>query len=194
MLPATYDFDSTSNTFTFYCDKILNVKLINKGLAKIEAMPKCFYFQYEFDENIGLEHRKDFIEFIQFPKKENRKNLEQFVRDAVDALHITIDLYNFDTIIFPKVRSLLTQETIEYIFMFNHPDCLNFEDLKTLNHSDKFKKLLKPKILLIDDFISCKTALNSALETIKTLNPDSEIVVFSLISKTTIARLHNPSD
>ena len=36
--------------------------------------------------------------------------------------------------------------------------------------------------------------VQKSLTIIKTLNPDSEIVVFSLISKTTIARLHNPSD
>ena len=259
-------FDEAANTFTFDLKtggKIEKLNIVNKGLSKSSILSNCLYFQYGFDGNTNHELRKDFIEFIKFPKKEDEKNINDFIQNAVDTLHKTVDLYGFDTIVFPESRSEINRKMISYLYMYKHPECLTFEIVKTLpeklgfdyemfekdvleghyrdggkikcryteeqkkeeagkieelmekvrskeyfsiardfdtkskyrkylrnfykfknaDEEKSFKKLLKPKILLIDDVMTSGTTLSFVLETIKTLNPEAEVVVFTLIGK-----------
>lgn len=259
-------FDEAKNTFTFDLEtggKIKKLSIVNKGLSKSSIFSNSLYFQYGFDGNTDHELRKDFIEFIKFPKKEDEKNINDFIQNAVDTLHKTVDLYGFDIIVFPESRSEVNRKMISYLYMYKHPECLTFEIVKTLpeklgfdyemfendvlesryrdggkikcryteeqkkeeigkieelmkkvrskeyfsiardfdakskyrkylknfykfknvEEEMNFKKLLKPKILLIDDVMTSGTTLSFVLETIKTLNPEAEVVVFTLIGK-----------
>ena len=259
-------FDEAANTFTFNLEtggKIEKLKIVNKGLSKSSIFSNSLYFQYGFDENTDRDLRNDFIEFIKFPKKEDEKNINDFIQNAVDTLHRTVNLYGFDTIVFPESRSEVNRKMISYLYMYKHPECMTFEIVKTLpeklgfdyemfendvlesryrdggkikcryteeqkkeeigkieelmkkvrtkeyfsiardfdtkskyrkylknfykfknvEEEMNFKKLLKPKILLIDDVMTSGTTLSFVLETIRTLNPEAETVVFTLIGK-----------
>jgi hypothetical protein len=261
------DFDEAENTFVFDLrtgDENVSLRLVNNGLINSGILSNCLYFQYGFDENINYYLRKDFIEFIKFPKKEYEKNINDFIKNAVDKLHKTVNLYGFDTIVFPESRSEVNRKMISYLYMYKHPECVTFEIVKMLpdklefdyemfekdvlesrfrdnigrikcRYSEEqkkeelgkikelmekvrskeyfsiardfdtksryrkylknfykfknveeemnFKKLLKPKILLIDDVMTSGTTLSFILETICTLNPDAETVVFTLMGK-----------
>ena len=267
LMTGEVDFDEAANAFTFELkidDETVSLRLVNNGLIKSGILSNLLYFQYGFDENINYYLRKDFIEFIKFPKKEYEKNINDFIQNAVDTLHKTVDLYGFDTIVFPESRSEVNRKMISYLYMYKHPECLTFEMAKILpekmefdyemfekdvlegryrdsngiikeryskeqkkeeigkikdlmekvrskeyfsiardfdtkskyrkylrnfykfknaDEEKSFKKLLKPKILLIDDVMTSGTTLSFVLETIKTLNPEAEVVVFTLIGK-----------
>ena len=118
LMTGEVDFDEAANAFTFELridDETVSLRLVNNGLIKSGILSNLLYFQYGFDENINYYLRKDFIEFIKFPKKKYEKNINDFIQNAVDTLHKTVDLYGFDTIVFPESRSEVNRKMISYL-------------------------------------------------------------------------------
>ena len=143
----------TSTTFTFRIESEeggKTVTLSNDGLKKSRIFSRCYLFKYGFDKNLDPALRAKFIERIKFPKKEDEKTVEAFVRNAVDTLHETIDLYEFDTVVFPQSKSGVNTKMIAYLDMYNHPYYSVFEVVKKLPSEIEFD-YKKFRIEVLDD-------------------------------------------
>jgi hypothetical protein len=106
-----YDKESNSFIFDFENDSENSLmKLKNDGLKESTIFNNTFYYQYYFEDSMDSQLRKDFIEYIKFPKKQDNRDVEKFVEKAVDSLHHSINLYDFDTIVFPESRSELNRK------------------------------------------------------------------------------------
>ena len=112
-----------------------------------------------------------------------------FIRKSVDATHKKINLYNYDVVVFPKMRSRECQYMSCYIYRFNQPRLCNYEDILGKPVSEEIcAKIRQKKVLVIDDFATSGSTLKEVLRTLRILNGDNEIIIFSLIGRKDILK------
>ena len=106
------------------------------------------------------------------------------LRHDIDTVHKQINLYRYDMVIFPKQRSRECQYMLRYIYRFNQPRLYNFEDVLTNPMDEKLcETIRKQNVLVIDDVITSDSTLNEVLRTLRILNKENEITIFSLIGR-----------
>lgn len=107
------------------------------------------------------------------------------LRHDIDTVHKQINLYRYDLVIFPKQRSRECQYMMRYIYRFNQPRLYNFEDVLANPMDEKLCETIKKQknVLVIDDVITSGSTLNEVLRTLRILNEDNEITIFSLIGR-----------
>ena len=124
---------------------------------------KKFVFDFEHDgtEDIGLSIRK-----------------------AVDSLHKKINLYHYDIVIMPEIRNKVNNNIVRYIYRFNQPKLLTTEQVLSKPMDAELCSMIRHQnVLVIDDVTTCGSTLNEILRTLRILNEDNEITVFSLIGR-----------
>ena len=135
--------------------------------CQLEAFGKCFC--YFCDDACSVEEATD-------------KGL--FIRQAVDKLDKQINLYHYDLVLFPKVRSRECQYMVRYIYRFNQPRLYNFEDVLANPMDEKLcETIRKQNVLVIDDVTTCGSTLNEVLRTLRIVNDYNNITIFSLIGR-----------
>ena len=128
---------------------------------------KCFY--YYCDDFSSVEKATD-------------KGL--FIRQAVDNLDKQINLYHYDLVLFPKMRSRECQYMVRYIYRFNQPRLYNFEDVLANPMDGKLcETIRKQNVLVIDDVTTSGSTLNEILRSLRIVNDDNNITIFSLIGR-----------
>ena len=128
---------------------------------------KCFY--YYCDNSCSVEEATD-------------KGL--FIRQAIDKLDKQINLYRYDLVLFPRMRSRECQYMMRYIYRFNQPRLYNFEDILANPMDGKLCETIKKQnVLVIDDVTTSGSTLNEVLRTLRILIQDKEITIFSLIGR-----------
>lgn len=126
-----YDDNNDTFIFDFTQDNEHDiVKLTNHGLTQSDTYNKCFYFKYQFENDVDSVLRGRFIEYIKFHDGMNKNDINMFVKKAVNSLDDTIDLRSFNTIIYPQSISEINRKVISYIRLFGYPDFLTFELVK----------------------------------------------------------------
>lgn len=227
---------------------------------QVEAFGKCFYYGYEFADDVDGNIRSSFIKHLKFPASlKDEPDLTHFIQKAINDLHKEIDLYNFDLVVMPQSSSQVNQYMLKYIYRFAQPSLYYMELIKSLpqdisfdmagyenqyldatlengrprytesqkeqvkqsinqmleliHQKDyftiakdvkkskmrpyitrflKFKdekdeelctKIRKQNILVVDDITTSGSTLNEILRTLRILNEDNEITVFSLIGR-----------
>ena len=134
---------------------------------QLAVFGKCFY--YYCDDSCPIDDATD-------------KGL--FIRQAVDKLDKQINLFHYDLVLFPKMRSRECQYMVRYIYRFNQPRLYNFEDVLTNPMDEKLcETIRKQNVLVIDDVITSDSTLNEVLRTLRILNKENEITIFSLIGR-----------
>jgi len=124
---------------------------------------KKFVFDFEHDgaEDIGLS--------IQRP---------------VDSVHKKIDLYHYDIVVMPQNRTKINQYMVRYIYRFNQPRLYSVEDILSKPMDEKKCSMIRQhNVLVIDDVTAGGSRLNEVLRTLRILNEDNEITIFSLIGR-----------
>ena len=135
--------------------------------CQMEEFGNCFY--YYCDDSCSVEEATD-------------KGL--FIRQAVDKLDKQINLYHYDLVLFPKMRSRECQYMVRYIYRFNQPRLYNFEDVLTNPMDGKLcETIRKQNVLLIDDVTTSGSTLNEILRSLRIVNDDNNITIFSLIGR-----------
>lgn len=124
---------------------------------------KKFVFDFEHDgaEDIGLS-----------------------IQRAVDSAHKEINLYHYDIVVMPENRTKINQYMLRYIYRFNQPKLCSVEDLlsKPINE-ELSSKIRNQNVLVIDDVTTSGSTLNEILRTLRILNEENEITIFSLIGR-----------
>lgn len=108
------------------------VSLTGKGY-QVEAFGKCFYYGYEFAEQVDGAVRGAFIKHVKFPESiQKNPDLTMFIRKAVDNLSHKINLYDYNLVVMPESSSKVNQYMLRYIYRFAQPTLRKMELVKNL--------------------------------------------------------------
>lgn len=103
------------------------------------------------------------------------------IRTAVDSAHKKINLYHYDVVVMPKTRNKVNQYMLRYIYRFNQPRLLNVEDVLSEPMDEELLSLISQQnVLVIEDVTTNGSTQNEILRTLRNLNKDNEITIFSL--------------
>jgi len=185
---VTFNNDEHRFVFDFEHDGTEDIVSLTGDGYQVEAFGKCFYYGYEFAEQVDGNVRSAFIKHVKFTEDlQNNPDLTQFIKKAIDQLNRHINLYDYNLVIMPESSSKVNQYMLRYIYRFAQPMLLNMKELKSLSDTEEDKKLCatirNQNILVMDDVTTSGSTLNEILRTLRILNEDNEITVFSLIGR-----------
>lgn len=193
---VTYNSEQNLFVFDFEHDgKNDIIKLTGSGYD-VTAFSHCFYYGYEFSEEIDGSVRSSFIKYIKFTDnlKENPE-ITHFIQKAIDDLSKKINLYDYDLVVMPESSSKVNQYMLRYIYRFAQPMLREMELVKSLPEklslhnslSEKEQQLFdavrQRNVLVIDDIATSGSTLNEVLRSLRILNEDNKITIFSLIGR-----------
>lgn len=100
---------------------------------QVEAFGNCFYYGYEFAEQVDGAVRSAFIKHVKFsgPIQQN-PDLATFIKKAVDNLSHKINLYDYDLVVMPESSSKVNDYMLRYIYRFAQPTLRKMELVKNL--------------------------------------------------------------
>lgn len=118
------------------------------------------------------------------------KKLFYFIIKAVDNLHKRINLYDYNLVVMPESSSRVNQYMLRYIYRFAQPTLRKMELVKALPSNISFDMDAYQEQYLDDvledgrhDVTTSGSTLNEILRTLRILNEDNEIAIFSLIGR-----------
>lgn len=108
------------------------VSLTGEGY-QVEAFGKCFYYGYEFSDQVESSLRSAFIKYVKFSDQlQDNPDLTEFIKRAVDHLNRKINLYDYDLVVMPESSSKVNQYMLRYIYRFAQPTLRKMELVKAL--------------------------------------------------------------
>lgn len=194
-------FDNTEKKFIFDFDHdgAEDIVSLTGNGYQVEAFGKCFYYGYEFSEQVDSSVRTAFIKYVKFTESlQNTPDLTNFIKKAVDNLHKKINLYNYNIVVMPESSSKVNQYMLRYIYRFAQPTLYKMTDVKksrlrpyimnflrfeSEEEQELCAKVRQQNVLVIDDVTTSGSTLNEILRTLRILNEDNEITIFSLIGR-----------
>ena len=260
VMGITYNQEEKKFVFDFQHDGKEDIISLTGAGYQVEAFGKCFYYGYEFTEQVESSVRSAFIKYLKFTDSlQEHPDLTNFIKKAVDDLDRQISLYNYDLVVMPESSSKVNQYMLRYIYRFAQPSLHKMELVKSLPASISFdmdayekqylddvlengrprytqaqkdevkqsiEKMLdlihqkdyftiakdvkksrfrpymmhflkfaakadeelcasirKQNVLIIDDVTTSGSTLNEILRTLRILNEDNDITIFSLIGR-----------
>ena len=185
-----YDGDKRF-VFDFEHDGATDIITLTGNGYKVKAFGHCFYYGYEFSDDVPGSVRTEFIKYLKFAGKlKTNPDLTDFIKRAVDALHKKINLYNYDLVIMPESSSEVNDYTMRYIYRFAQPNLQEMQLIKALpgniekqENAMLCEQIRKQNILIIDDVTTSGSTLNEMLRTLRIINTDNKITIFSLIGR-----------
>lgn len=134
-------FDSDNNCFVFdfeHDGKNEIIQLTGSGY-EVTAFSHCFYYGYEFSEDIEGAVRSAFIKYIKFTNNlKDNPDITRFIQKAIDDLSRKINLYDYDLVVMPESSSKVNQYMLRYIYRFAQPMLRKMELIKALPENISF--------------------------------------------------------
>ena len=182
---VTFDNEKQMFVFDFEHDGTADIVTLMGDGYQVEAFDRCFYYGYEFSEQVDGLAKAAFLDYA--TKAYDLKkypDLTDFVKIAIDALHRRINLYKYDLVVQPEASNKLNQYMMRYIYRFAQPKLCKVEDLLNKDKDEKLcASIRQQNVLIIDDVTTNGSTLNEILRTLRILNEDNEITIFSLIGR-----------
>lgn len=256
----TYDSMLQRFVFDFEHDGAEDIVTLTGSGYQVEAFGRCFYYGYEFAEQVDGATRSAFIKHVKFSEPINdNPDLSKFIRNAIDNLSHQINLYDYNLVVMPESTSKVNQYMLRYIYRFAQPtlrkmvlvkalpanisfdmdafeqqylddvlengrarytetqkeeirqsisqmvDHIHKKDyftiakdvkksrfrpymmqfLKFANKADEelCASIRKQNVLIIDDVATSGSTINEILRTLRILNEDNDIAIFSLLGR-----------
>lgn len=111
-------------------------------------------------------------------------DLTEFIKNAIDNLSKKINLYDYNLVVMPESSSRVNQYMLRYIYRFAQPKLCKVVDVLAPIKDEKLGASIRQQnVLVIDDVTTSGSTLNEILRTLRILNEDNEITVFSLIGR-----------
>ena len=182
---VTFNDTEKKFVFDFEHDGAEDVVSLTGNGYQVEAFGKCFYYGYEFSEQVDSSLRTAFIKYVKFNEVlQDTPDLTNFIKKAIDNLDKHINLFNYDLVLFPKLRSRECQYMLLYIYRFNQPRLYNYEDALANPMDEKlYATIREQNVLVIDDVTTSGSTLNEILRSLRIVNDDNNITIFSLIGR-----------
>ena len=160
------------------------VSLTGEGY-QVEAFGKCFYYGYEFGDEVDGSVRSAFIKYVKFTQRlQDDPNLTQFIQKAVNNLNSHINLYDYDLVVMPQSSSRVNNYMLRYIYRFEQPKLRHYEDVLANPADEELCRTIREQnVLVIDDVTTSGSTLGEVLRTLRILNEDNRISIFSLIGR-----------
>jgi hypothetical protein len=135
----TFDYELQRFVFDFEHDNKGDIVSLTGTGYQVEAFGRCFYYGYEFADNVDGGLRSAFIKHVKFtePIQEN-PDLAMFIKKAIDNLSKKINLYNYNMVVMPESSSRVNQYMLRYIYRFAQPSLYKMELVKALPSSITF--------------------------------------------------------
>lgn len=135
----TFDSEKQCFLFDFEHDGCKDIITLTGNGYQIEAFGQCFYYGYEFADDINSALRSSFINYMKFPPSlQDNPNLTQFIQKAINLLNRKINLYDYDMVVMPESSSPLNQYMLRYIYRFAQPMLRYVELVKSLPERIQF--------------------------------------------------------
>ena len=181
----TYNQEEKKFVFDFQHDGKEDIISLTGSGYQVEAFGKCFYYGYEFTEQVESSVRSAFIKYLKFTDSlQEHPDLTNFIKKAVDDLDKQISLYNYDLVVMPESSSKVNQYMLRYIYRFAQPSLHKMEEILADKADEELcASIRKQNVLIIDDVTTSGSTLNEILRTLRILNEDNDITIFSLIGR-----------
>jgi len=125
--------------FDFEHDGIDNIISLTANGYQVQAFGKCFYYGYEFSEQVDGSVRSAFIKHLKFPESlQDNPDLTRFIQYAIDNLNKVINLYDYDLVVMPESLSKVNRYMLRYIYRFAQPMLREMELIKALPEKISF--------------------------------------------------------
>ena len=135
----SYDSVLQRFMFDFEHDGAEDIVSLTGSGYQVEAFGRCFYYGYEFAEQVDSATRTAFIKHVKFSEPINdNPDLSKFIRNAVDNLSHQINLYDYNLVVMPESTSKVNQYMLRYIYRFAQPTLRKMELVKALPASISF--------------------------------------------------------
>ena len=182
---VTYDNEKQMFVFDIEHDGVEDIVRLTGDGYQVEAFGKCFYYGYEFSEQVDSSVRSAFIKYVKFNDNLlDSPDLTQFIKKAVDNLDKKINLYDYNLVVMPESSSKVNQYMLRYIYRFAQPKLCHVRDILNPHIDEKLcASIRQQNVLVIDDVTTSGSTLNEILRTLRILNEDNEITIFSLIGR-----------
>ena len=128
-----YDSEMQRFVFDFEHDGAEDIISLTGNGYEVEAFGKCFYYGYEFGEEVSSSLRSAFIHRVKFSDNlQEDAALTQFIQKAVNGLSRRINLYDYDLVVMPQSSSRVNNYMLRYIYRFAQPTLRKMELVKNL--------------------------------------------------------------
>ena len=128
-----YDSNTQRFVFDFEHDGAEDIVSLTGNGYEVEAFGKCFYYGYEFGEDVSSTLRSAFIHRVKFSENlQEDEALTQFIQKAVNDLSHRINLYDYDLVVMPQSSSRVNNYMLRYIYRFAQPTLRKMELIKNL--------------------------------------------------------------
>lgn len=135
----TFNGTTSQFQFDFAHDTAADIISLTGRGYQVEAFGRCFYYGYEFADDVAGSLRSAFIRHLKFEGDlQADPDLAGFIRKAVDGLSRQIDLYDYDMVVMPQSSSKVNQYMLRYIYRFAQPQLHRMELVKALPESISF--------------------------------------------------------
>lgn len=136
---VTFDNSEERFVFDFEHDGTDDIVSLTGEGYQVEAFGKCFYYGYEFSDQVDGNVRSAFIKHVKFTDDlQNNPDLTQYIKKAIDQLNRRINLYDYNLVVMPESSSRVNQYMLRYIYRFAQPLLRKMELVKSLPASISF--------------------------------------------------------
>lgn len=135
----TFDKELQQFVFGFEHDGKDDLVCLTGDGYQVEAFGRCFYYGYEFSDQVDGAVRSAFIKYVKFTEPlQEHPRLTEFIKKAVDNLSHRINLYDYNLVVMPESSSKVNQYMLRYIYRFAQPTLRKMELVKALPASISF--------------------------------------------------------
>lgn len=182
---VTFDSEKQMFVFDFEHDGAEDIINLTGDGYQVKAFGRCFYYGYEFSEQVDGNVRSAFINYVKFAKNlQDNPDLTDFIKNAIDNLGKKIDLYDYNLVVMPESSSKVNQYVLRYIYRFAQPKLCKVQDILNPDMDEKLcSSIRQQNVLIIDDVTTSGSTLNEILRKLRILNEDNEITIFSLLGR-----------
>ena len=130
---VTFDNKEQRFVFDFEHDGKDDIVSLTGDGYQVEAFGRCFYYGYEFSDQVDGSVRSAFIKHVKFTEDlQNNPDLTHFIKKAIDNLNRRINLYDYNLVVMPESSSKVNQYMLRYIYRFAQPMLRKMELVKSL--------------------------------------------------------------
>ena len=134
-----YDSERQCFVFDFEHDGVGDIVSLTGGGYQVEAFGKCFYYGYEFGDDVEGSTRSAFIQYVKFSERlQDDPDLTHFIQKAINDLNKHINLYDYDLVVMPQSSSRVNNYMLRYIYRFAQPMLRKMELVKNLPSNISF--------------------------------------------------------